>query len=73
MLTVGRVQKYILIKSFIFSLAAWVAQRVKAFTSQEEDWLFESHPRQTYVVKTGSDISTAKRSSIGVCVTGPRK
>ena len=34
-------------------------------------WVFESQPRHTYVVKTGSDNSTAKRSAIGVSVTGP--
>ena len=41
--------------------AAAVAQWVKAFTPQAEGWVFESHPRQTYVVKTGSDSSTANR------------
>ena len=29
--------------------------------------VFESHPRQTKVVKSGSDNSTAKRSAMGVC------
>ena len=28
--------------------------------------MFESQPRQTKVLKTGSDSSTAKRSAIGV-------
>ena len=32
-----------------------------------------SHPRQTQVVKTGRDSSTAKRSATGVSVTGPRR
>ena len=34
--------------------------------------MFESQPRHTEVVKTGSYSSTAKRSAIGVSVTGPR-
>ena len=34
--------------------------------------VFEFQPRQTKVVKTGSDSSTTKRSEIGVSVTGPR-
>ena len=38
---------------------AAVAQRVRAFATQAEGWVFESHPRQTQVVKTGSDSSTA--------------
>ena len=29
--------------------------------------VFESHPRQTEVVKSGSDNSTAKRLAMGVC------
>ena len=36
-------------------------------------WVFESQPRQTKVVKTGTDISTAKHSAIGVSVTGARR
>ena len=43
------------------------------FFSQNEGWMFDSQPRHTYVVKTGSDSSTAKRSAIGVSVTGPRR
>ena len=35
-------------------------------------WMFESQSRKTQVVKTGSDSSTAKRSAIGVSVTGSR-
>ena len=34
--------------------------------------MFKSQPRQTEVVKTGSDKSIAKRSATGVSVTGPR-
>ena len=50
-----------------------VAQRVRAFAPQAEGTVFESQPRQTYVVKTGSDSSIAKRSALGVGVTGPRR
>ena len=46
-----------------------MAQSVRAFAPQAEGWMFESQPRQTLVVKTGSD-STAKRSAIRVSVTG---
>ena len=48
---------------------AAVAQWVRAFASQADGWVFESQPRQTQVVKTGS----AKRSALyeGVSVTGP--
>ena len=44
----------------------------KVLTLQAEGWVFEYEPRQTLVVKTGSDSSTAKRSAIGVIVTGSR-
>ena len=62
-------------KSFLrhmFYVAA-VAQSVRAFISHAEGWFFKSRPRQTLVVKTGSDGSTAKRSSTGASVTGPRR
>ena len=36
-------------------------------------WVFESQPRQTKVVKTGSDSSTAKHSAKGVNFMGPRR
>ena len=39
--------------------------------SQAEDWLFESQPRQTLFVKTGSDGFTAYRSTISESGTGP--
>ena len=51
--------------------AVAVAQSIKAFDPQAEDWVFESQLRQT--VKTGSDRSTAKRLASGVRVTGPRR
>ena len=53
---------------FAFSFAA-VAQSVRAFAPQAEGWVLESQPRQTQVVRTGCDSSTAKRSAIGVSVT----
>ena len=56
-----------------FGKTAAVAQWVKAFASQAEGWVIESQLRQTYVAKTGSDISTAKRSKIGVNVMDPRR
>ena len=36
-------------------------------------WVFESQPRQSQVVKTGSDSSAVKRSVIAVGFMGPRK
>ena len=50
---------------------ATVAQWVGALALQAEGLAFESRPRQTQVVKSGSDIFTAKRLAIGVSVTGP--
>ena len=46
-----------------YLLAAAVPQWVKAFARQAEGWVFE----------TGSDSSNAKRSALGVSVTGPRR
>ena len=45
------------------SLAAQVAQSVRAFTPQNWSLVFESQPRQTLIVKTDSDSSTARRSA----------
>ena len=53
--------------------AAVVGQSVKALAPLAEGSIFESLPQQTKVVKTGSDSSTAKRSALGVNVTGPRR
>ena len=39
--------------------------RVGAFAPQAEGWVFESQPRQTLVVGTGSDSFIAKRSAKG--------
>ena len=58
---------------FSIWLTAAVAQGVRALAPQEEGWMFESQSRQTLVVNTGSDHSTAKCSAIGVNVTGPRR
>ena len=52
------------------TVAAAVAQWVRKFAPQAHGWLFESQPRQTYVVQTGCDSFTAKRSALGVSVTG---
>ena len=49
--------------------AAAVLQWARPFVPQGEGWVSESKPRQTF--KTGSDSSTAKRSTLGVNVTGP--
>ena len=45
----------------------------KTFNRNTKVRVFESQPRQTLVVKTGTDSSTAKRSAISVSVTGPRR
>ena len=50
--------------------ATAVAQMVRAFASHAEDLVFESQPRQTKVVKTGSDSSSAKLLATGVSVMG---
>ena len=50
-----------------------VAQWTRSFASQAEGLVFESQPRQTLVVKTGSDSSTATRSAIGVIVKSHRR
>ena len=50
-----------------------VAQSDWAFAEQAKGWPWESKPRQTQVVKTGSEGPTAKSSEIDVSVTGPRR
>ena len=57
----GSERLYISLKK---TTAAAMAQWVKAFAPQAEGLVFEFQPRQTLVVKTGSDSSTAKRSVI---------
>ena len=49
-----------------------MGQWVRVVASQAEGRVFESKPRQTLVVKTGSDSTTAKRSALSVSVTGPQ-
>ena len=46
---------------------------VIAFSLHVEGCVFKFKSHQTYVVKTGTDNSTAKRLAICVSVTGPRK
>ena len=60
-------------QSFYMNITAAAAQSVGALALIAEDRVFESQPRQTLVVKKGSDSSIAKRSLIGVSVTGPRR
>ena len=50
-----------------------MAQWVRALAAQAEGLVFESQPQQIYVVKTGNDSFTAKRSAKGVSVMGPRR
>ena len=47
---------------------ATVAYWVRALAPQAEGWVFESQPRQI-----ASDSCSAKRSAIGVSVTGRRR
>ena len=61
---------FLFMKIYITSFIEAVAHRIRAFAMQAESWVFKSQPWQTYVVKTGSDSSTAKPSAIGVSVTG---
>ena len=56
----------------LYSLAAALAPSVRAFAPQAEIWVFESQPRPTLVVKSGSYRSTAKRLSIDASFTGSR-
>ena len=46
---------------------------LKVLAPQAEGWVFESQLHQIKVVKTGSDSSTTKRSTIGLSVTSPRR
>ena len=48
-----------------------VARSDSAFAWHAEGWVSESQRRLTYVAKTGSYSSTAKRLATGVSVTGP--
>ena len=66
------------IRSFITyihvpTFTAALAQSIRAFALHAEGMVFVSQPRQTYVVKTGSDSFTAKRLATGGSVRGPRR
>ena len=58
---------------YIPSSAAEVTRSVINFYSHADGWVFESQPRQTLVIKTGSDSSTTKRSATGVGVIDHRR
>ena len=58
---------------FNYPGTAALAQWVRPFAPQAEIWVFESQPRETQVVRKGTDTSTAERSTVGVNVTGPRR
>ena len=44
-----------------------VAQSIRAVASHAGGGAFESQPRQTLVIKAGSDSSIVKRSATGEC------
>ena len=50
-----------------------MSQSVKALAPQSKVLEFESQPKQTLDVETGSDSSTAKRLAMCVNVTGSRR
>ena len=52
---------------------AALAQWVRVLAPQAECQVLESQLRQTQVVKTGRDSSTAKPSAIGASVMGPQR
>ena len=58
--------------TFTYLSTAATVHWVRTFAPQAEGWEFESQPLDTQVVKTGSDCSTDKRSTIGVSDTGLR-
>ena len=71
---IGRIM-YWAIKSWSPFYELWIYHANTAvcyieFTSQAEGSVLESQP---WDVKTGNDSSNAKRSAIGVSVTGPRR
>ena len=63
----------VIVLSSSVEFTAAVAQWAREYFSQAEGWVFVSQPRQTLVVKTGSDTSTAKPLAISVSVRGPRR
>ena len=67
------IRRSVPIKSLFMTInAVAVAQWVREFAPQAEGWVFESQPRKTQVIKTGSDSYNAKHSALGATVTGPR-
>ena len=77
-----RLKSAFLIKICPFSIVVFIISMVIFFVVVAHSglehspckWKFvclNSQPRQTYLVKTGSDSSTAKCSAIGVSVKGP--
>ena len=58
-----------MIKKISLSPLPIISRGGRAFAPQAECWVFESQPRQTQVVKTGSDCSTAKCLALGVIKT----
>ena len=50
-----------------------MAHWVRSLAPQAEGFVFECQPRHTLVVKTVSDSPAAKRSAIGMSVTGSRR
>ena len=49
-------------------MTAAVAQSVSVFAPQATGWVFKSQPRQTLVVKTGSDSkAVARGGATGAC------
>ena len=50
-----------------------MAHGIRALAPQAEGFVFECQPRQTLVVNTFSDSPVAKRSAIGVSVTGSQR
>ena len=52
---------------------AAMAHGVRSLAPQAEGFVFECQPRHTLVVKTVSDSPAAKRSAIGMSVTGSRR
>ena len=64
--------KWILVTGYLFYESSTDKLKNKRITAVVAQWIpqaegmvFESQPRQTLVVKTGSDNSTAKRLAIG--------
>ena len=61
--------------TFTFSVTTAVVQSVRTFATHEEGWAFESKPRKTEVVKTGSTLNhrytQMSRVTVGVAAKKP--